>query len=307
MRIQFVMLIAAVGFVAYASAEVAGTSVPAGAAAGTPRAIPEVNVIAKRLKLDVKVLNFIYGISALENEEGLARWKAPVCPLVSGLPRQQGEFVLARISQIARAAAVPLAGEECRPNLFIFVTTQPKELLQAMENRYSAVTFGDASPSQVDAFINAPRPVRVWHGSYETPARIGPSVEGLPGSAQVLGGGMRSQRIFTTHDPPSRLVSNIVWTFGLVYVVADETQLHGVSQGQFADYVAMVSLAEIKPSPHPGNAQTILKLFAGIPQAAPAGMSDWDQAYLKSLYATARDSKLQRSLMMRSMVRELVP
>jgi hypothetical protein len=175
MRNQLLMLIASAGLVVYATAEVAGTPGPAGAAAGTPRAIPEVNVIAKRLKLDVKVLNFIYGISALENEEGLARWKAPVCPLVSGLPRQQGEFVLARISEIARAAAVPLAGKDCRPNLFIFVTTQPKELLQAMENRYFPVTFGNASPSQADAFINAPRPVRVWHGSYETPARIGPS------------------------------------------------------------------------------------------------------------------------------------
>jgi hypothetical protein len=69
----------------------------------------------------------------------------------------------------------------------------------------------------------------------------------------------------------------------------------------------MVSLAEIKPNPHLGDAQTILKLFAGAPQAAPAGMSDWDQAFLKSLYGTAHDSKLQRSLMMRSMVRELVP
>jgi hypothetical protein len=292
MRTQLLMLIATLSLVASAAAAAATpAATTAGAAAGTPRAIPEVNVIAKRLKLDAKILNFIYGISALENEEGLARWKAHVCPLVSGLPRQQGEFVLARISEIARAAAVPLAGKDCHPNLLIFVTTEPKELLQAMENRYFAVTFGNASPSQVDAFIDAPRPVRVWHGSYETPARIGPS--GSP--------------VFVTNDGASRLVSNIVWTFAAVYVVADETQLHGVSQGQFADYVAMVSLAEIKPNPHLGDAQTILKLFAGAPQAAPAGMSDWDQAFLKSLYGTAHDSKLQRSLMMRSMVRELVP
>jgi hypothetical protein len=130
--------------------------------------------------------------------------------------------------------------------------------------------------------------------------------EGVPGFAQVLGSGM-SSRVYVSHNGPSRLVSNIVWTFSAVYVVADETQLRGLSQGQFADYIAMVSLAEIKTSAHPGEAQTILNLFAATPEARPAGMSIWDQAFLKSLYSTPHDSTLQRSLIMRSMVREIAP
>ena len=255
----------------------------------------------------MKITNFIYGITALENEEGLARWDVPVCPFVSGLPRQQGKFVLARISEIARAAAVPLAGNDCHPNLFVFVTPQPNELLQAMENRYFAVSFGGASPSQVDAFINMAQPVRVWHGSFKQNAQGGPLVEGLPGSAQALGGGMSVPPMYTFHGAASRLVSNIAWTFSAVYVVTDERRLQGVSQGQFADYVAMVGLAEIKPAAHLGDTQTILRLFAGTPQAAPAGMSEWDQAFLKSLYGTAHNSTLQRSLMMRSMARDLQP
>jgi hypothetical protein len=50
-----------------------------------------------------------------------------------------------------------------------------------------------------------------------------------------------------------------------------------------ADYLGMVSFAEITPGAHVGNE---LKLFDAGPQAAPSGMSDWDQVFLKSLYDT---------------------
>jgi hypothetical protein len=85
---------------------------------------------------------------------------------VSGLPEQEGEFVLGRVSEIARAAGVPLAGEQCRPNLFVWVTSHPKELLQALENRNFQFRFGvDVLPTVVDEFIATPRAVRIWYSS----------------------------------------------------------------------------------------------------------------------------------------------
>jgi hypothetical protein len=277
------------------------------------RALSEVTVIAQRIKLESQVASFVYGVAALENDEGLARWHAPVCPLVAGLTRQDGEFVLDRISEIARAAGVALAGEKCRANLYVFVTSQPTELLRAMEKRNYSVTFGDAAPFRVDEFIDTPRPVRVWFNSYETAAGWdAPMPQGPPPSAQVLGGGMVSALSAPTYSGPgllgaSHLVSNVVFSVSYVYVVVDRARLHGVSRGQFADYVGMVSLAEIKTTAHVGDAQSILKLFDGPPQAALPGMSDWDRAFLKSLYGTFQASKLQRSLITRAMVREIAP
>jgi hypothetical protein len=81
---------------------------------------------------------------------------------------------------------------------------------------------------------------------------------------------------------------------GQVFVIVDERRLHEVSRGQFADYVAMVALARIKPEANLRDAETILKLFEPGPQGAPAGMSGWDLAYLRTLYATDQGSKLQR-------------
>jgi hypothetical protein len=308
MRTKILLVIAVVGLVSSVTAAAADLLAPAngdassssGTPAGTPQPPPEVLVFAQRLKLEARITNYVYGVTTLENYEGVARWQAPVCPQVTGLARQPGEFVLERVSEIARIAGAPLANEHCRPNLFIFVTSQPKELLQAMEQRYFAVTFGNATPSQVDAFVNTPRPVRVWHSPYWTPEA----------GTQYVGGGLGVNPPPTYFTPggtgASRLINPGSWTFGNVYVIVDQRQLHGVSQGQFADYIAMVSLAEIKPSAHPGDARSILTLFAASPQAAPAAMSDWDQAFLKSLYATPPQRTQPRSLISRGMMNELV-
>src|ERR1700733_8623805 len=155
------------------------SSSSASASAGKSEALQEVTVRAHRIELEKRVAKFVNRIAATENgAEGLARWQVPaVCPLVSGLPRKEGEFILERLSEIARMAGVPLAEKEnCHPNLYVLVTDQPEELLCGMEQRNRGFTFGyDASTSPptetsatvVDEFIKTPRPVRVWYNSTE--------------------------------------------------------------------------------------------------------------------------------------------
>ena len=194
--------------------------------------------------------------------------------------------MLARISEIARAAGVRMAEEHCNPNLYIFVTSHPKELLQGMEKHHGSFDmFGPrGSPHLLDQLVGTPRPVRVWYNIYG-------------GGASV----------------------SFEYAFTRVLVVVDQTRLQGVSPGQLADYVAMVSFAEIKPlaetRPNPplGDAPTILKLFDGAPDAAPAGLSDWDQAFLKTLYSNSRATPWRREFAKSSnqftlrMVSEIAP
>ncbi|HEY6456131.1 MAG TPA: hypothetical protein VIY90_12730 [Steroidobacteraceae bacterium] len=288
-----------------AAAILAGTHV--GSAAAQSSAPSEVTVTASRAELAPRVLKFVNQIAVQQNDAGLPRWQDPVCPLISGLPRQEGEFTLARISQIASAARVPLAGEHCRPNLFIFVTLQPMQLLQAMANQKRIVTFGDATPTVIDEFIRTPRPVRVWYNtSMRTPEGTSPK-QGLPNVAQFLGGSaLGGPPVYNDNDRTSHILLSKIWSFSYVFVIIDQARLAAVSRGQFADYVAMVGLADIKPGAHLGDARTILKLFDGAPQAAPEGLTDWDQAFLNSLYATEQISKTQRSHIANSMVRDVL-
>jgi thymidylate synthase ThyX len=48
-----------------------------------------------------------------------------------------------------------------------------------------------------------------------------------------------------------------------------------------------------------------VKLFDPAP-AAPAGISEWEQAFLKSLYVTEQRSKLLRSQIAREMARQVL-
>ncbi len=273
--------------------------------ASTSQALAEVTVTAKR-ELARRVRKFVNQVAELENAEGLPLWKVPVCPLVSGLPQQEGEFILARVSEVARQAAVPLAGESCRPNLFVVVTADPKGLLKRWADRnpirievFDGATYplGGAPQSVIDEFITTPRAVRVWYNTTMQTAwgqSIGRSAS--PYSPPMI-----------DHVEATHILSNVVYTFGRVFVISDQTRLRGLTIGQFADYVAMVGLAELKPGARLDDAPTILKLFDGAPQAAPAGMTDWDEAFLRSLYATNQRSKLQRGQIARAMVRAIAP
>jgi hypothetical protein len=335
---------------------------------GSASPLREVTVTAHRLELEGRVSSFITQIAATENgNEGLARWEVPpVCPLVSGLPRQDGEYILERLTQIAIGAGVPLADENCRPNLYILVTGQPENLLRGMEKRNRRFTFGynpasraETPASVVDEFIKTPHVVKVWYNSAEkdawgqalsycpaadiaaiecagigsvnfnpssstmglrtsTPsASIGPTISsgsmgpmGAPASIQSGCGAphfdpgqvYQCQRAVSTH-----ISFNNMWWLSRVFVVVDQKQLHHVKLRQLAEYVAMSGFAKLKPSARLGDAPTILTLFSGAPEAAPTGLTGWDKAFLKSLYATEQKSKQQRSQIARRMVRDLAP
>ena len=302
---------------------------PASAPASTASQLAEVTVTARRLELEKRVSQFVNQIAAAENgDEGLARWQAPsACPLVSGLPRQDGEFILERLSEIAHAAGVPLGDEHCHPNLYILVTGQPEELLKGMEERNRAYTFGydpslrtETPAGIVDEFIKTPRAVRVWYNSNEKdawgqPLSYCPSTEieaitCVPGDPKCYPPHFDSGRVMQCGRGTAggtHLSFNNIWWLARVFVIVDQKRLHEVKLGQLADYVAMAGFAKLKTDAHLGDAPTILTLFNAAPQGAPIGMTDWDQTFLKSLYATVQKSKLQRSQIARQMVRDIAP
>ncbi len=280
---------------------------PAAAApkAGNSDSLAEVTVTAERAKkLARRVREFVKQIAVPENGQvGLARWQAPpACPLVAGLSQRDGEYVLERLSEIGRKDHVPLAGERCRPNLFILVTAEPQKLLRAMERRNRPFTFGYVSyrtetpASVVDKFIETPRAVRVWYNPVEMTA------EGLPLMCSPNGLCVDRDRWATLRGP---LWSDTKWMFSRVFVVVDGTRLTGVKLGQLADYVTMVGFARLKPDARLADAPTILKLFDGPPEAAPVGMTAWDQGFLKSLYETEPSSTQQQNYIAGDMVRDI--
>ena len=56
--------------------------------------------------LKQRVRKFVNAIAVKPGDESLARWQnqIPLCPLVAGMPKADGEYILSRVSKIATAA-----------------------------------------------------------------------------------------------------------------------------------------------------------------------------------------------------------
>ncbi|HTC14644.1 MAG TPA: hypothetical protein VK695_02455 [Steroidobacteraceae bacterium] len=258
--------------------------------------LPTVTVQAQREQLRQQVNQFVaQTIVRPHNDDSLLRWDTPICPLVAGLPREQGEFFLQRISQAARDAKAPLAGEKCRPNLYVIVAANPANFLKLWW-RHDVRLFSTANGVvPVQRFIDTPRAVRVWYNNQAIDPASGAQVEPL--LAQSLGPGGASVSFPVNYLPgrmSSRLQHMMVRNVQSAIVIIDAQQMSGFEIGQLADYVSMVSLAEINLDKDVGNIPSILTLFRH-PAEAPQELTVWDRSLLHAVYTSRQQDTMQFS------------
>ncbi len=273
--------------------------------------LPEVTIEAQRRTLHHQVHSFVYDLTFREDTvDSLARWQHPICPLVAGMPVEQGEAVLARLSQIAGAVRAPLGPRDCKPNFRVVLTSEPEALLEKWWHRDRFI-FGRIPPPNgaqpIQQFIHSTRPIRVW---YNTDI-IGNSGETPSDSSFLLGGkGTEYQGVPVVRSGKSPHMSwDALLMLSSVIIVVDARQVKGYSVGQIADYVAMVGLTQVNQDFKPEAAPSIMRLFAASSPAEPRpeGMSSWDQAFLKGLYTTDQGSLWQRGQIVSWVVQDLAP
>jgi len=84
-------------------------------------------------------------------------------------------------------------------------------------------------------------------------------------------------------EGPSRIHSGTRDDLQQVIVIVDTTKLHGTTWQQLADYLAVVSLAQINPDADLAAFDSILNLFSN--PNAYSGLTDWDRSYIRALYS----------------------
>lgn len=264
----------------------------------------------RRAALEHQVHTFVSAIALRPWNESLARWNVPICPLVAGLPRPQGEFILQRLSLLATGIGAPLANERCAATLYIVATRDADALLRAWRKR-DARLFGEAPEPQIKRFMTTSRPVRIWYNASVDAASGVP----MSGNGDVIlgfgmgGTGAGNQPLAgiptNNHAKLSRLQWDELRSVSSAIVIVDMSRMAGINFGQLADYIAMIGLTEINLDADLGTAPSILGLFtAGA--AAPAGLTDWDQAFLKATYHTDQSDKMQLSSIETHVVNELL-
>ena len=263
--------------------------------------LPEVMIEAQRAAIARRVSTLLFHIT-LKSFDAIALWRTPICPLVAGLSRDWGEFVLARISEVAAASGAPLAPKVCQPNFYVVVTTAPEELLKTWY-AHDYGMFGDAWPKTVREFISTPWPVRIWYNT----ALAGADDDEFLSLDASFAYSQFNNIPANTHAHASRLRLNSVADLSSVVVVVDFTSLEGMQLPQVADYIAMIGLTKLKLNADLGDAPTILRLFTASAGDAPSGLSNWDQAFLRELYHTSHASRGQLAEITHKVVSDVSP
>jgi len=272
----------------------------------TPPPQDQVTVEAHRESLERRAQDFVSQITPGPSDESLERWTRPLCPMVAGLTKTQGELVLTRVSQIARSVGAPLGAEQCQANLIIVVTPDPKQAIETWRKRSGSQIFNGASPMTVRHFIETARPVRAWYNARVVDPR-GVALTSADVTFNHMGGEAGSRASVNTHARDTRIELGTVKDLNAVLLFVDAHDLAHVQLGQLADYLGMVGLAKLDPDAHPGGAPTILNLFASGEgsQPAPAGLTQWDEAFLRALYHTDPGARMQRTAITRSIAHDV--
>ena len=212
----------------------------------------------------------------------LARWSRPVCISMSNMQPRFAQFVIDRIAANALDAGADVGEPGCKPNVIILATTDGPELAEKLVKEVGlgfrpAINHTNLSRDALADFQNSDAPVRWWNVTMPVTADTGEVAITLKGD---------EPRQVTVRDG-SRIRSNIRYDMAWTIVIIDMSKTGGVPFGTLADYVSMVSLAQIDPDADLSGQSTVMNLFRS--PAEIDGLSQWDKDYLAALYAAPSD------------------
>ena len=197
------------------------------------------------------------------------------------------------LAHLGGALGVPIEDEDCNPNIFIVGTEDGRALAEAWVRRdyrdFRPNTSRAAlSPSRLTDFIEMETPVRWWAISRPTYFDIytGRTVQtsnltggGPPPRIPVYAKSMMSAR---TRDDIQRLV-----------VILDVAQMEQTQLEDLIAYLALVVFSQVDMGADMRAHDTILNPFNGTHTGG--GLTQWDRAYLASMYAAPGGPAPQRA------------
>jgi hypothetical protein len=201
------------------------------------------------------------GQAALGNVSRAASGET-ICPAVFGLPPDYAAFIVARMRQLGLETGAPVSQKDCDAsdvNVIIAFPTDAADFIHELADKIPHA-FGFEYLGALARDLGKPvKPIRAWYAT------------------QVIDVDPRASRL----SPQYRsLIAHVL-------IIVDAKQTDALNMGQLSDYIAMTTLAELKPDSVPADSPTILNVFADTAAGrTPAdGVTRLDIAYLKALYA----------------------
>ncbi|MFZ2509317.1 MAG: hypothetical protein WAW79_12695, partial [Steroidobacteraceae bacterium] len=187
----------------------------------------------RRQIFDQRLSTFVSAITTRSHTESLARWQVSICPWVAGAAQDLNEYIQGRVWQVAKYAGAPLAALDCSPNLVIVLTPEPELLLRGWWHENPRMFNWDRGIGGINRFIQSEETVRVWYNA----CPISP----------VWAKSFSNRKVppCYTGTLGSKLTWESVRAIYSVIVVVDTGRIEGLTVGQLADFIAMISLVQV--------------------------------------------------------------
>lgn len=254
--------------------------------------LEDVEVTGRRL--DSLIRSFVDEVAAPNPNRGIARWESRLCIGAANLQRDAAQYIIDRVSTVAEDVGLTPGAPGCTPNLLIIATDDGGALAaELVRKRKRALRLGGSGMDQGGAalrrFEETERPVRWWQVSTPTDSETGMRATRIAGECN---GACDKVADYAPNIPvfaASRLSTQIVDNLSRTIVIVDVDEVSHLGINQLADYIAMVSLAQINPEADTSAYASILNVFAE--PDGTAWLTDWDRAYLAGLYDAERSRK----------------
>lgn len=275
--------------------------------AETPADLGEVVVEGRRLQDMTR--DFVNEVAAPARRRGLARWRDGVCVGVVNLQAEAATYIIDRVSTVAQDLGLRAGGPGCHPSVIISFATDANAFTEDFVSRRPQLfrvggSGMDRGGAAFRRFVTNDHPVRWWIVSAPTDSETGDIATRIPGNCRAPCSGPMDYAPIIYVDAASRLNTQIVDDAKRAFIIVDVDKLNGVSLEQLADYLALVSLAQIDPDADTSAYLSILNIFDDPLQTT--GLTQWDQAYLQGLYDAERrrrNSRANNTEIMNSIVR----
>ncbi|MGY6636281.1 MAG: hypothetical protein ACXIUO_04020 [Erythrobacter sp.] len=240
----------------------------------------DIVVEGQRLPSPKEIRQFARKIgSDLDLLRPIPRFNSPLCVGVAGVRDEHAEAFAARITENAREAGVPIAGQRCLPNAMVIFAEDTRKQITALRRQNPAL-FGEMTRHEFKEMISSRDAAFAWRVK-EVVDLFGRSFE-----RDMMADGLQGFPTNRTYEvgrlnPPIRIDTTSA------VVVIERAQARGKTAEQLADYATMRLLAptvEIKTIDET-TPSSIMTLFISGDSRAPGGLTAFDKAYLASAYS----------------------
>lgn len=267
-----------------------------------------------------RAIEFIKRAGVAKGQKQVARWVVPICIKVIGVEDGQASRIEQSMLEIAAAANIDIAGPGCEPNITVSFTADPRQLIRHIKarkpNQFRELSFADR-----ERILTGEDTVRWWYATQMldrdgvksnnmSPGWIGAGDgSSVPGSAvtdPLTVGNFGDVTSTQQYNSGSNVRTPTLRSLYGATVVVDGLRAGSTPVDAIADYAAMVAFAEMDAS-DPPPPDSILGLFQ--PNSIETSLTDWDLAFLKSLYRMPLDrrARIQRGHLVEALLDERLP